>query len=394
MPACGQSCSWERATSRATSRGTTWSPPDPPAPAEPDEDDVALLLYTGGTTGRPKGVLCDQRALVLNQYHFAMAFHDLRDAVYLIQTPMFHVGSMGGIVGVPQAGGTLVTVPFFEPSSVLDAFERHGVTVTGMIPTMITLTLDHPTFRPSRMATLRALAYGGSPMPAPLMQRLFQLFPAVELYQAYGMTEATALLTFLGPADHRRGGTVLGSVGRPVPGVVLSIRDQHGAECEPGRTGEIWARAGTIMRGYRNLPDATAAALAGDWYHTGDAGYVDDQGYLYVVDRVTDMIITGGENVYSAEVEAALASHPAVAQVAVIGVPHPVWGEAVHAVVVLQPDATASAEELRAHARGTLAGYKVPKSVDVRTDPLPLSPAMKPLKGELRRQHAQQAHVV
>jgi long-chain acyl-CoA synthetase len=188
----------------------------------------------------------------------------------------------------------------------------------------------------------------------------------------------------LGPDDHRAGGDVLRSAGRPLAGVVVSIQDAEGSVLPPGETGEVCARAGNFMREYWKRPEETAAAFHGGWYHTGDAGYLDERGYLYLVDRVKDMIVTGGENVYSAEVENALASHPAVAEVAVIGIPHDVWGEAVHAIVVLRPDATATADELAAHARERIAGYKVPKSIEFRTEPLPLSGALKVLKRELR----------
>jgi long-chain acyl-CoA synthetase len=198
------------------------------------------------------------------------------------------------------------------------------------------------------------------------------------------MTESSAVLTSLGPDDHRAGGEVLRSAGRPLAGVVLSIQDGEGNVLPSGETGEVCARAGNFMVEYWKRPKETAEAFRGDWYHTGDAGYLDARGYLYLIDRVKDMIVTGGENVYSVEVENALASHPAVAEVAVIGIPHDVWGEAVHAIVVLKPDAIATADELEAHARERIAGFKVPKSVEFRTEPLPLSGALKVLKRELR----------
>jgi long-chain acyl-CoA synthetase len=234
------------------------------------------------------------------------------------------------------------------------------------------------------MASLEALAYGASPMPAALLERLLGLFPELDLSQAYGMTECSAVLTALGPEEHRRGGELLRSAGRPVPGVMLSIQDSEGKPLPPRETGEVCARGGNFMREYWKRPDETADAFRGGWYHTGDAGYLDEDGYLYLVDRVKDMVVTGGENVYSVEVENALATHPAVAQVAVIGIPDDRWGEAVHAVVVLKPDVGATEDDLKRHARERIADYKLPKSIEFREEPLPLSGALKVLKRELR----------
>jgi long-chain acyl-CoA synthetase len=353
-------------------------------PNEPDEDDPVILMYTGGTTGLPKGVLLDQRAEMLNMYHVALRWGLDERFVYLHQTPMFHAASMGGILGIPACGGSSTFVPVFEPKAVLDSIEAQSVTMTVMVPTMIAMLLAHPDFEPERMRSLEVLTYGASPMPGALLERLLGLSPDLDVYQGYGMTESSAVLTSLGPDDHRADGDLLRSAGLPVPGVVLSIQDGEGNVLPHGETGEVCARAGNFMREYWKRPKETAEAFRGGWYHTGDAGYLDERGYLFLVDRVKDMIVTGGENVYSAEVENALASHPAVAEVAVIGIPHDVWGEAVHAIVVLKPDAAATEEELVAYARERIAGYKVPKSIEFRTEPLPLSGALKVLKRELR----------
>ena len=353
-------------------------------PPEPNEDDPVVLMYTGGTTGLPKGVLLDQRAQMLNLYHVTMAWSFDHNYVYLHQTPMFHAASMGGILGVPAAGGVSTFVPAFEPGAVMQAIETHGVTMTVMVPTMIGLMMMHPDYHADRLASLEVLTYGASPMPQALLERVRTELPSVDIFQGYGMTEACAVLTILGPEEHRLGGDRLRSAGRPAAGVSLSIQDDDGNVLPRGESGEVCARAGNFMREYWNQPEATEEVFRGGWYHTGDAGYLDGEGYLFLVDRVKDMIVTGGENVYSTEVENAIASHPAVAQVAVIGIPHDVWGEAVHAIIVCRPDMTVTEAEIIDHARPAIAGYKLPKSVEFRTEPLPLSGAMKVLKRDLR----------
>jgi long-chain acyl-CoA synthetase len=357
---------------------------DAVVPEEPDEDDVVILMYTGGTTGLPKGVVIDHRAAMLDFYKIAARWPFTDQYVYLHQTPMFHAASFGGVLTIPAVGGTTTFVPMFEPGAVLDVTEQQGVSTTVMVPTMIQMLLDHQAFTPERFASMKVLTYGASPMPTALLERLLSLFPDLQIFQGYGMTENCGLLTCLGPEEHRLGGDFLRSAGRVVPGSIVSIQDENGAILPPGEIGEVCARAGNYMREYWNRPDETEAAFVGGWYHTGDAGRLDDQGYLYLVDRVKDMIVTGGENVYSSEVENALLSHPAVAQVAVIGIPSEQWGEAVHAIVVLQAGASADEEELKAWCRERIAGFKVPKSVAFRTEPLPMSGAMKVLKRELR----------
>ncbi len=357
---------------------------DPVLPDEGEESDPVILMYTGGTTGMPKGVLLDQRAELLNVYHITVAIQRRRDSVNLLQTPMFHAASVYAAVGGPALGGHTVILPLFEPGAVMDAVERYRPTITTMVPTMIGLTMAHPDFRPERLAGLRDLVYGASPMPEALLATLLELYPETNIWQGYGMTESGSVVTVLGPEEHRKGGTYLRSAGYPLMGVELSIQDALGRRLPAGETGEVCARGGNFMIGYWKQPEATADAFRDGWYHTGDAGYLDEDGYLYLVDRVKDMIVTGGENVYSSEVENALADHPAVQQVAVIGIPHEQWGEAVHAVIVLRDGHEVTEDELTAHARGWIAGYKVPKSFEFRDGSLPLSGAMKVLKRELR----------
>ena len=353
-------------------------------PDEPEEDDLAVLMYTGGTTGLPKGVMLDHRAEMLNLYHMGLKVGLDENSVYLHQTPMFHAASMGGIVGTPSAGGQSVFLPLFDPGPAMELIERHQVTQTVMVPTMIAMMLDHPEFRPERLASMRTLTYGASPMPTGLLTRLLETYPDLDITQGYGMTECSSLLTWLDARDHRIGGDRLRSAGRTVHGAALTIRDEDGELVANGERGEVCARAGNFMRGYWNQPEATEAAFRDGWYRTGDAGYLDDDGFLYLVDRLKDMIVTGGENVYSVEVENALSKHDAVDQVAVIGIPHETWGEQVHAIVVLRSGFEVSAGQLREFISGEIARYKLPKSWEFRTEPLPLSGALKILKRLLR----------
>ncbi len=356
----------------------------PEMPREPEETDPVVLMYTGGTTGLPKGVLIEHRAEILNIYHAAMTIPSLDLGTYLLQTPMFHAASMLGILGPPIFGGRVVFIPMYSPEGVLDLIETHGVTDTLMVPTMIGLCLAHEKYRPERLASLRRLVYGASPMPEATLARLQQDLPDLDLLQGYGMTEACSTVTLLLPEDHAPGSPRLRSVGKPVLGVQLSIQDEEGRVLPRGEIGEVCTRGGHMMREYWNKPEATAETFRGGWYHTGDAGYQDEDGYVFLVDRVKDMIVTGGENVYSAEVESAISTHPDVAQVAVIGIPDEKWGEAVHAIVVPQPGVVITVEGIITHTRASIAGYKVPKSVDFRTEPLPLSGALKVLKRDLR----------
>ncbi len=358
---------------------------EPELPPETEEDDIAVLMYTGGTTGLPKGVVTTQRAQMLNCYHFQMGdTHFAQDDVTLIQTPIFHAASIVATIGTPVSGAKLVTVPMFDPALVLDVIERHKVTSTVMVPTMVGMMLNDPHYDPKKLASMRALVYGASPMPEAVLNRLMSDLPNTALLQGYGMTEVCSLLTLLSGDDHFAGNPRLRSVGRAVPGAEISIQNEDGEILPTGEIGEVCARTGNLMREYWNKKEATQEAFRGGWYHSGDAGYLDEDGYLFLVDRVKDMIISGGENIYSSEVESAISTHPDVLQVAVIGIPDDKWGEAVHAVIVPRESAAPDEQAIIDHARASIASYKVPKSVSFRKDPLPLSGAMKVLKRELR----------
>jgi long-chain acyl-CoA synthetase len=357
---------------------------EPVIPEEGEESDPVVLMYTGGTTGLPKGVLSNQRGQMMNLYHCLIGLPYERGETFLLQTPMFHAASTLTMTSLPAIGGHIVTVPMFEPVAVMQAIRDYEPHFTVMVPTMIGMTLSHPDFTTDALAPLQHIGYGASPMPQVLLEKLASLYPALNLWQVYGMTEASPILTILRPEDHRAGGQLLRSAGAAATGVVLSIRDADNTELPVGVPGEVCARGGNYMVEYWNKPEATDDAFSGGWYHSGDAGYLDEDGYLYLVDRVKDMIVTGGENVYSAEVENAIAGHPAVLQVAVVGIPSDEWGEAVHAIVVLRDGADATEVEIIDYARESIAGYKVPKSVTFRPDALPLSGAMKVLKRELR----------
>jgi long-chain acyl-CoA synthetase len=280
-----------------------------------------------------------------------------------------------------------VTIPLFDPELVLRVIEEQRIDTTMVVPIMLSMLERAEGFSPERLRSLRQLVYGAAPISEVLVTRWLAMLPDTDFFQGYGMTEAASALTFLGPQDHRRGGSALTSAGRPIFGIDVRVTDAKGTALSRGETGEICARGGNFMREYWEKPKESEAVLRDGWYRTGDMGYFDNENLLHLTDRLKDMIVTGGENVYSTEVENALASHPAVQEVAVIGIPSDIWGEAVHAIVVLKEGSKATAEELIDHARKSLSGFKVPKSVEFQDGPLPMSGAFKPLKRELRRRY-------
>lgn len=345
-------------------------------------DDLAMILYTGGTTGRPKGVMLSHRAPLAYALCLAGAGESAPGACMLHTAPLFHVGAISGFLAATLNRSRHVFLPAFDPGEVIAAIIAHKVTDLFLVPTMLQAVLDHPAMNTGRMASVQRIYYGAAPMPLPLIERALATLPGVGFVQGYGMTEAAGSLSLLAPSDHLSAGR-LRSAGRAVMAIDIRVVDPAGKERLVGEAGEIVARGEAVMTGYWNRPEETAEALRDGWLHTGDVGFMDADGYVHVVDRIKDMIVTGGENVYSVEVENALASHPAVAQCAVVGRPDPRWGESVHAVVVLAEGATATPEELIGHCRTLIAAYKAPRSIAFR-ERMPLSAAGKILKAALR----------
>ncbi|AYC32739.1 hypothetical protein D3880_10235 [Pseudomonas cavernae] len=343
-------------------------------------------MYTGGTTGFPKGVMqshlnlwaaCIQRMAEIPQTT------DKRD---LFVMPLFHIAGLARVVSGFISGGSLVLVPMFEPSEVLAIIEREAVTDTILVPTMIQTLLAHPEFVKRDLSSLKRLTYGASPIAGEIVEQILAVLPELQLSHSYGLTEACPIVSTNPPENHTLAARQRGltrSVGRGGFGVNVKVVDEHGREVPRGTVGEIIVRGPNIMQGYWNKLEETAKALRDGWLYTGDGAYMDEQGYLFIIDRLKDMIVSGGENVYSAEVESVITRHSAVAMCAVIGIPHDQWGEAVHAVVVCKSGTSLSENEVRAHCRESIAGYKCPKSVEFR-ESLPLTGAGKILKRELR----------
>ncbi len=304
--------------------------------------------------------------------------------------PLYHAAAAITALGSVALGASLVIHEDFDPAAVVRALSEDGITRTTLVPAMIQACLVFvPDVAERRYDDLRLIVYGASPIAAETLKRAMQVF-GCDFTQAYGMTETTAVLTLLGPEDHRRAlaesPKLLLSAGRPLPGTEIRIVDADDRPVPAGTIGEIVGRGPQLMRGYWNLPEASAEALRGGWMHTGDAGILDDEGYLYIQDRTKDMIVSGGENVYPREIEDVLFEHPSVADVAVIGVPDENWGESVKAVVVLREGETATAEEIMEFCRGRLAGYKRPRSVDFSAA-LPRNASGKILKKDLREKY-------
>jgi acyl-CoA synthetase (AMP-forming)/AMP-acid ligase II len=358
---------------------------DPVPASERGGNDMAGIFYTGGTTGFPKGVMQSHRAIWASAVGSLPAFSMDRNSAYLHVAPMFHMADFAGSMGATLNAGKNVVLESFEPGQVLKTIAEERITHVLLVPAMIKMTLHHPDAAAADMSSMVCILYGASPMPAATLEQCMATWPTVGLAQAYGQTELAPIATMLSMADHKAGGERLKSAGRPTVVSDLRIVDETGADCPQGESGEIAVRGPHTMLGYWNKPEETARALQDGWVFTGDAGYLNEQGYLFIVDRVKDMVVSGGENVFTTEVENAVISHEAVQDVAVIGIPHEEWGEAVHAIVILHPGREVTEEELISYCRERIAGYKLPKSVTFRDEPLPLSGAGKVLKTELRK---------
>jgi len=357
-----------------------------------DPEAILALLYTSGTTGQPKGVMLTHANILANVDNFNYWMRYGEGAVYLHAAPIFHIADFPAMFAVPVFGACQITIPKFSPQIFCETVERERVSHTVLVPTMINLLTQSPEAKKYDLSSLEVLAYGGSPMAPELIHRTRELLPNLKLVQVYGLSE-TGFLTGLQDDEHTD--DKLLSCGRPCPGVDVQVVDESGRQVDAGHPGELVARGANVMRGYWNNPKETTLAFRDGLFRTGDVGYQDTAGYFYIMDRLKDMIVTGGENVYSGEVEAVIYEHPAVREAAVFGIPDPQWGEIVAARVVLKPGKALTVDELITHCRQTLANYKIPRSVDFSETELPKSGSGKVLKRTLREQFwAHQARTV
>ena len=350
-------------------------------------DTMAALFYTGGTTGKSKGVMLSHNNLVWNAMNMIVGVHYDQDMTYLHSAPMFHLADGSATFGVTTCGGRHVFVPSFDPIDCLQTMEQEKVTNGAYVPTMIGMLVNHPKAAQFDPSSLKYIQYGASPMPEGLLRKALAVFPNCQFVHCYGMTEAAPVLTILPPRYATLEGPYAGrlkSCGQAAHTAEVKIVDENRREVPRGTVGEVAAKGPMIMLGYWNKPEETAAVLEEGWYYSGDAGCMDDEGFVFIVDRIKDMIISGGENIYSIEVENAISLISGVVEVAVIGIPDEKWGEAVHAVIVPSPGADLTADDVIAHCRTHIAGYKCPRSVEFRDTPLPLSGAGKVLKRDLR----------
>ena len=349
------------------------------------ENDLAGLFYTGGTTGKSKGVMLSHRNLIANTFHNLATMPQDGDDVMLPMAPMFHAAGSNTILATLWTGGCQVMLGAFDPGKALDLMERHAVTRTLGVPTMLAGIAEEQHARPRQTPALRYIGHGGSPIATAVLRRVHSAFPMAELVEVYGATELSPLCSVLINEQALLETPLARSCGRPIIGDRIEILDLNGAQVAPGEIGEVVVSGPNVMLGYWNKPEQTAAVLRNGAYWTGDLGYMDADGYLFLVDRSKDMIVSGGENVYSTEVEDVLYGHPAVLEAAVFGVPDEKWGEAVWAVVVPRAEHwDVDPADILAFCRRQIAVYKVPKGIDLRAEPLPKSGPGKVLKRELR----------
>jgi long-chain acyl-CoA synthetase len=351
----------------------------------PDQDldsTLAGLFYTGGTTGASKGVMLTHRNLIANAFHFSACWPFSPETTGLIAAPLFHAAGSVAVIATVWNAGHHVILRSFDAGRALDLIEQHRVTSTLVVPTMLAAMTDEQLRQPRDISTLHFLAHGGSPCAVETLRRAHHAFPNAQLLHVYGATETAPIATLLPHEERMLDTDRARSCGQSAIGVEVTVVDGDGNLVPAGVVGEVVVRGPNVMAGYWNKPVETAAALVDGAYRTGDLGSMDDEGFLFLVDRAKDMIVTGGENVYSTEVEEALYVHPAVLEAAVYGIPDPRWGEAVAATVV--PRWPVAEDELIHHCRRLIAGYKLPRRIEIQSEPLPKSGAGKILKRELR----------
>ncbi|MFT7289288.1 MAG: long-chain acyl-CoA synthetase [Halieaceae bacterium] len=361
------------------------SAPESALGADVDENDLAGLFYTGGTTGASKGVMLTHRNLIANSYNWLAAVPQSSSDKTLLMAPLFHAAGSNGVLGAIWQGSCQVTLGAFDPGKALDLIEKHGITMSLGVPTMLAALAEEQHANPRDTSSLKLLAHGGSPIATQIIRRTSTAFPTAQMMEVYGATETSPLVTILPHEETFMDDPRARSCGRSVLGGSISIRDPSGKEVPTGEIGEVVVTGTSVMKGYWNKDEQTAAVLRNGAYWMGDLGYMDEAGYLYLVDRSKDMIISGGENVYCTEIEEVLYQHPAVLEAAAFGVPDEKWGEAVHAAVVPRAGHEAvDPAELIAFCKEYIASYKVPKGIDIRQEALPKSGPGKVLKHELR----------
>jgi len=347
-----------------------------------EADAVATIFYTGGTTGGAKGVKLTHQNLACNAKTWTSEWSFDRNTRWGLIAPLSHLAGTNAILTTVGHAGCHVVQPSFSAGEVLDLIERWRVTATLVVPTMLAAMTEEQRVRPRDVSSLVNISHGGAPISTDTLRRAHEAFPHTGLMEIYGTTETAPNITFLTGEENLLDSPEIRSCGRPVPGAEIAVVDNDNRPVPSGSFGEVVVRGPLVMAGYWNKPEATAAAIIDNWYHTGDIGMCDSQGYLYLVDRKKDVINSGGENVYSVEVEDVLYDHPLVLEAAVFAIPDRRWGEAVHAVVTtrghVQP------EELIKHCRDRIAPFKVPKSVTIAKEPLPKSAAGKIIKRALR----------
>lgn len=351
-------------------------------------DDLAGIFYTGGTTGFPKGVMLTHQNLWTSAICMP-SLVELKDTSRVLHAaPMFHLADGAMTQGGMLAGATHVFIPMFTPAGTIAAISQHKASHALMVPVMIQMVINDPSLKGADLSSLEMVLYGAAPIAESVLVKAMETLPNAKFVQGYGQTELAPLATILGAEYHVTEGPKAGklkSAGQAIPCAEIRIVNEAGEELPLGDIGEITVRGPQAMKGYWNKPEETAVSLRNGWIHTGDAGYMDEDGFVFLVDRVKDMIVSGGENVYSAEVENAVSNHPAVEQVVVIGIPSDEWGEQVHAEVILKEGQTATTEDIIATTKEYIANYKCPRSITFRTEPFPLSGAGKLLKREVRK---------